>query len=143
LCIPRLENPPTYKERTANDHEKLPCNPQSQLSISFINAAAYQCAYKSLGTQTFQLSPIILDSHTLQIETEVTNLAKVPLEYYQFADVFNKQYSKTLPDHCPYDLNIQMTKDMLLPLEPIYSLSMLKLKTLQEFVEENVKAGTI
>jgi len=92
--------------------------------------AAYQHACKSLGTQTFQLSPTILCSHTTQIKTKTTNLNKVPLEYHQFADVFDKQRLKTLPDYCPYDLSIQMTEGMLLPLGPIYSLSTLELQTL-------------
>lgn len=66
----------------------------------------YQHACKSLGTQTFQLSPTILYDRTAQIETEATNLDEVPLEYHQFADIFDKQYLKTLPNHCSYDLNI-------------------------------------
>lgn len=36
-----------------------------------------------------------------------------------------------------------MTKDTLLPLGPIYSLSTFKLQTLQEFVKGNIKTGTI
>jgi len=57
--------------------------------------------------------------------------------------VFDKQRLKLLPEHCPYDLIIQIAEDLLPPLGPIYSLSAIELQTLQEFIDENLKMGAI
>jgi len=70
-------------------------------------------------------------------------LNEVLPEYHQFSDVFDKQYSKLLPEHHPYDLTIQITKNLLPPLGPIYLLSVIELQTLQEFINENIKTGVI
>jgi len=66
------------------------------------------------------------------------DLSQVPEEYLEFRDVFSKQYVKHFPEHCPYDLSIQMEEGKLLLLGPIYSLLVLKLKTLREFIRENL-----
>ena len=65
------------------------------------------------------------------------------MEYHQFTDVFDKQHSRLLPEHCLYNLTIQTIGDSLLFLGPIYSLSMLEMQTLWEFTDENIKSGTI
>jgi len=65
------------------------------------------------------------------------------MEYHQFTDVFDKQHSRLLPEHCPYNLTIQTTGGLLLSLGPIYSLSILEMQTLWEFTDENIKSGTI
>jgi len=66
------------------------------------------------------------------------DLSQVPEEYLEFRDVFSKQHIKHFPEHCPYDLSIQMEEGKLLLLGPIYSLSALKLKILREFIKENL-----
>ena len=104
---------------------------------------AYQRTCRSPGTQTFQLFPALLSVRTTQIKLEATDLSEVPPEYHRFADVFDKQRSRILSDHRPYDLTIRMDKDAIPPLGPIYSLSTLELQTLREFVEENIKTGAI
>jgi len=53
------------------------------------------------------------------------------------------QKAKLLPEHRPYDLAIQIEGDKIPLLGPIYFLSALELKTLQEFLEENIKMGII
>ena len=70
-------------------------------------------------------------------------LNEVLLEYHQFSDVFDKQHSKLLSEHRPYDLTIQMAKNSLPLLGPIYSLSAIELQTLREFINENIKTGAI
>jgi len=67
-------------------------------------------------------------------------LNEVLLEYHQFLDIFDKQHSKLLSEHRPYDLTIQMVKDSL---GPIYSLLAIELQTLREFIDENIKTGAI
>jgi len=79
----------------------------------------------------------------MQIKFEATDLDEVPLEYHQFADVFDKQRSRILPDHHPYNLTIWTDENAIPSLGPIYLLSTLELQTLKEFMEENIKTGTI
>ena len=55
----------------------------------------------------------------------------------------HKGLTKSLPEHRPHDLTIQIENDKAPHLGPIYSLSTLELQTLQEFLEENTKAGII
>jgi len=57
--------------------------------------------------------------------------------------MFDKQCSKLLLRHYPYDLSIQTKKRAILFLEPIYSLLVLELQTLKEFLDENLKTGII
>ena len=68
---------------------------------------------------------------------------ELPEEYLEFADVFSKNKSKQLPPHCNHDLSIQIEEGAKPPLDPIYSLSTLELKTLRDFIEENLKSGLI
>jgi len=77
------------------------------------------------------------------VDKDSPEIENLPIEYQEFIDVFNKPKSKLLPDHQPYDLSIQIEEGQNPPLGPIYSLSPLELQTLQEFLDKNLKAGTI
>ena len=87
--------------------------------------------YLKLGAQTAQINP------------EKPDLSNLLDEYQKFADMFDKQCSRLLPRHYPYDLSIQTEKRAILFLEPIYSLLVLELQTLKEFLDENLKTGII
>ena len=67
----------------------------------------------------------------------------VPKVYHDFADVFSKTRANTLAPHRPYDLKINLEEGTLPPLGPIYSLSVSKLQSLQEFIDEHLKNGFI
>ena len=99
---------------------------------------------KLLGSKTFWL----FLSETGAIKQSLPNdnsvdLTKIPEEYYEFTDVFSKKKANTLVEHCPYDLKINLKEDAASPIEMIYSLSPLKLKALQKFINENVTMGFI
>jgi len=95
------------------------------------------------GAQTFQLTLTTLSGQAIQIKTTNLELNEVPPEYHQFSNVFDKQCLKLLPEHHPYDLTIRMAENSSPLLGPIYSLSMIKLQTLQEFIDENLRTGAI
>jgi len=116
---------------------------QAQPFITLINAVVYQHTCWMPRAQTFQLIPTTLSGQATQIKTMNPELNKVPPEYYQFSDLFDKQCSKLLLEHCPYDLTIWMAEDLSPPLGPIYSLSAIELQTLWEFIDENLKTGAI
>ena len=63
--------------------------------------------------------------------------------YHDFADVFSKVSANTLAPHRSYDLKINLEDGTLPPLSPIYSLSVSKLQSLQDFLDELLKKGFI
>jgi hypothetical protein len=71
------------------------------------------------------------------------DLKNVPEVYYEFADVFSRQKAHTLPPHRDCDLKINIDKGAKIPAGPIYPLSEFELKTLREFIDENLKTGFI
>ena len=63
--------------------------------------------------------------------------------YKKYMDIFSMQKAKILLEHWPYDLAIQIERNKIPPLGLIYSLSVLELETLQEFLEKNTKTDII
>jgi len=100
---------------------------------------------KSKEAISFQITslPIVVTGLTTQTGEADPEIPGLPEEYQEYRDIFSTQKAKLLPEHRPYDLAIQIKGDKIPPLGPIYSLSALELKTLQEFLEENIKTGII
>jgi hypothetical protein len=71
------------------------------------------------------------------------DLKNVPKVYHEFADVFSRQKADTLLPHRDCDLKINIEEGAKLPAGPIYLLSEFELKTLQEFIDGNLKTGFI
>ena len=134
-----VENYPS-KDRPLND-QTTPNKPQTSL----VNAAAFMSTCKSKRAISFQitsLSTVVtgLAAQTGKADPEIPGLLK---EYQEYRDVFSTQKAQLLLEHQPYNLAIQIEEDKIPPLGPIYSLLALELKTLQEFLEENIKTGII
>ena len=58
-------------------------------------------------------------------------------------DVFSKEAADELPRHAAYDYVIPLQPGTSPPFGPIYSLSEVELKALQEYLEENLSKGFI
>jgi len=118
-----------------------PNKPQTSL----VNAAAFMSTCKSKGAISFQITslPTVVTSLAIQTGEADPEIPELSKEYQEYRDIFSIQKAKLLPEHRPYDLAIQIEKDKISSLGPIYSLSALELKTLQEFLEENTKTGII
>jgi len=115
------------------------------LHISFVNAVAYRQVCNEEGATAYQL---VLDSigpkaRATSIINDPSELKDLPEEYYEFADVFSKLSSKSLPAYRPYDLSIQIEGEQTPPLGLIYSLLALELQILHEFLDENLRTGII
>ena len=67
----------------------------------------------------------------------------VPPEYCNYADVFSKEKASELPPHRNYNLKIDLEEGTSPPLGTLYSLSPVKLSTLQTFINENLNTGFI
>jgi len=71
------------------------------------------------------------------------DLEKVPIEYYQYVEVFSKNKSRQILLYQLYDLSILLEKETILSLELIYSLFMLELQMLRKFINKNIYTGFI
>jgi RNase H-like domain found in reverse transcriptase/Reverse transcriptase (RNA-dependent DNA polymerase)/Integrase zinc binding domain/Chromo (CHRromatin Organisation MOdifier) domain len=87
------------------------------------------------------LDSTILMEHSSN--TSQSELQHVPLEYHDFADVFSKAKADKLPEHKPYDHSILLIPESSPPFGPIYSLSDVELKTVREYLDENLAKGFI
>ncbi|SPC62077.1 uncharacterized protein UHOD_12159 [Ustilago sp. UG-2017b] len=67
----------------------------------------------------------------------------IPPEYHQYLDVFSRVEADKLPPHRTYDHQIPLEEGKSPPFGPIYSLSEHELKTLREYLEENLAKGFI
>jgi len=147
LCGPPPVLSPTPKALLTHPEPKLSATSPNvrKPRISLVNTAVFVRACKSDRAIGFQINsyPTVTTGfamHTVDPSLEIPGL---PEEYREYRDVFSTQRAKSLPEHQLHDLTIQIENDKAPPLGPIYSLSTLELQTLQEFLEENTKAGII
>ncbi|CEP13211.1 hypothetical protein [Parasitella parasitica] len=94
----------------------------------------------SLSDVATQLSVVntIVDSSQVP-PNEVT----LPPQYQDYAKVFSKLEADKLPPHRPYDHKIPLVPDAVVPYGPMFSMSQLELKTLYDYIQENLAKGFI
>jgi hypothetical protein len=116
----------------------------SALLISLVSAEAFMRSMQSEGAQCFSIlahEPLKPDSSDKpKFNPDLKDVSEV---YHEFADVFSRQKADTLPPHRDCDLKINIEEGAKLPAGPIYPLSEFELKTLREFIDENLKTGFI
>jgi hypothetical protein len=112
--------------------------------ISLVSVEAFMRLMQSEGAQCFSilahepLKPNPPDKLKFN-----PNLKDVPEVYHKFADVFSRQKANTLLPHQDCDLKFNIDEGAKIPVGPIYLLSEFELKTLREFIDENLKIGFI
>jgi hypothetical protein len=112
--------------------------------ISLVSVEAFMRSMQSEGTQCFSIlahEPLKPDSPDKPKSNP--DLKDVPEVYHEFADVFSRQKANTLLPHWDYNLKINIDEGAKIPVGSIYPLSEFKLKTLQKFIDENLKTGFI
>ena len=67
----------------------------------------------------------------------------IPKELLEFEDLFAEELAKLLPQHKPWDHEIPLLPDKKPPYGPIYSLSETELKSLREYIADNLEKGFI
>ncbi|KAJ1019361.1 hypothetical protein NDA13_006277 [Ustilago tritici] len=132
-------------------------SPSTLLDIDVVNATTFNkslrfdCITSSTLYPSFdQSQPQYLLATTTTSPAATTALAYntdlpniIPPEYHQYLDMFSKVEADKLPPHHTYNHQIPLEEVKTLPLGPIYSLSEHELKTLQEYLEENLAKGFI
>jgi hypothetical protein len=112
--------------------------------ISLVSAEAFMRSMQLEGAQCFSilahepLKPDLPDK--LKFNPDLKN---VPEVYHEFSNVFSRQKANTLLPHQDCDLKINIDEGAKIPGGPIYLLSKFELKTLREFIDENLKTGFI
>jgi len=77
-------------------------------------------------------------------ETEEEMLRRtVPKEYHDLIQVFSKEESDKLPPHRQYDHKIKLTGDVPLGYHPLYHQTIEELRTLKEYLNNNLEKGFI
>jgi len=142
LTSPPLLDPiPTVEPHPLTLPEPSTDNPVP--NISLINAVAFCRACKSEGSTQFSiyLRPSRVDLCSAKLLSEGLDLSRVPSNYHEFADVFDKEKASQLPPHRPYNLKINLEEGSTPPLGTIYPLSPVELEALRKFLDENITTG--
>ena len=77
------------------------------------------------------------------METSDKAPVSIPPEYSEFADLFNKESAEQLPEHQPWDHTMPLVEGKQPPFGPIYPLSEFELRSLREYLDENLRKGFI
>ena len=87
----------------------------------------------------------LLRVHSTKIseEHEPEMVKQLPEEIQDLSDVFSPKKANRLPPHRPYDYEIKLLPGKDLPFGPLYSMSREELKTLREWLLENLQKGFI
>ena len=77
-------------------------------------------------------------------ENEQNNLrTKVPKEFHDFLDVFDRKAAEVLPLNRTYDHKIEIDSDDPLPKSQLYLMSQFKLQRIKEYLKKNLRKGFI
>jgi hypothetical protein len=136
--IPKTSVPPSSASAS------VPLGNTPLPSVSFINAAAYARLARLKGNTIFTVTISNSDSATgFAANAEPTDLSGIPEDYQEFADVFSKEQSSSLPPHRPYDLKIDLEEGAEPPIGRMYSLSETEMTALRQFLDENLNNGFV
>ena len=126
-------------------------------SIAMVRAAAFQTAAHQKGTQLFSITLSELDKQLSELkngiqlnkisrmtENEQKNLRiKVPKEFHDFLNVFDRKAAEVLSLNRTYDHKIEIDSDEPLPKSQLYPMSQFKLQKMKEYLEKNLRKGFI
>ena len=155
------------KPATESDNNSVPDIENRPFNISTISAAAYNYYlknHKKEGTTLFyaiynslaeaadnllkdyaEIAEIVTVHDDFIGETaipeEVTD--RLPEEYHEFRDVFDRSKADKLPPHREYDYKIELTSEGVPPRSRLYPMSGYKLQKLKDYIAENLGKGFI
>ncbi|SPC67452.1 uncharacterized protein UHOD_11751 [Ustilago sp. UG-2017b] len=130
-------------------------SPPASLDIDVIDAIAFNKSLQLDCITWGTLYPSAIQSQHLLATTTTSSVATtalaydtglsdiIPPEYHQYLDVFSRVEADKLLPHRTYNHHIPLEEGKSPPFGPIYSLSEHELKTLWEYLEENLAKGFI
>ncbi|QRW17972.1 Retrotransposable element Tf2 protein [Rhizoctonia solani] len=106
-----------------------------------------------LGTPWLKLADPDIDWTTMKVSLCLATEAQagsinpepqnLPVEFQDFQKVFSEEFFTTLPEHCPYDIAIDLEEDKQPPYGPIYSVTPAEREALKEHIDSELAAGKI
>ncbi|SLM35369.1 gag polymerase env [Lasallia pustulata] len=122
-----------------------------------IGAAIFQTVTHQKGTQLFSITiseldkqlagskdDVYLNKISEMTEDERKDLrTKVPREFHDFLDVFDRKAAEVLLPNQTYNHKIEIDSDGPLPKSRLYPMSQFKLEKTKEYLEENLRKGFI
>ena len=132
-------------------------------SIHSIGAAAFHLLARRPKSDNIQIFAMSMEDINTQLgffrdqEAEVVSLSavepanqnmedvknKLPAEYHEFLDVFDRSKADQLPPHRSYDHKIELNGDSRPPQTRAYRMSPYKLQKVKEYLNENLSKGFI
>jgi hypothetical protein len=118
--------------------------PAMIVDIAMIGAVSFYRSVKTEGSETFVTSLYeidrIIDEMSEREEIEQT----IPRQYHDFADVFSKKESDTLPPfRTNVDYEIRLEDKMTLGYCPLYKMSIEELEAARQYILNNLTKGFI
>lgn len=146
--------------------EKPPCTPTMdtkssraidelrRVDVALIGGVGFHLGMKRKDneffvTSLYEVDRIIEEKQRVteqsdETETEDEMLRRtVPPEYHDLIDIFSKAGSDQLPPHRPYDHKIKLIGDVPLGYHPLYHQTVEELRTLKEYLRDNLDKGFI
>lgn len=127
-----------------------------EFNIAMVGAAPFRTIAHQKGTELFSITMCELDTCLCNVQgqdsiqiSEMTPdeqkdmKTKVPIEFHDFLDVFDRKAAEILPPNRTYDHRIELESEGPLPKSRLYAMSQYKLEKTKEYLEENLKKGFI
>ncbi len=133
-------------------------SPSGSMNIAMIGAAAYRSLAKRSDVTTFAIIVTEIDRllKTARNKLEDIDLqelsheealeevkAKLPSEYHDYLDVFDRAMADQLPPHRPYDHKIELTGERTSPRSRLYHMSGYKLQKVKDYLTEHLNKSFI
>ncbi len=133
-------------------------SPSDSMNIAMIGAAAYRSLVKRSDVATFAIIVTEIDRllKTARNKPEDVNLqelsheealkevkAKLPSEYHDYLDVFDRAMADQLLPHRPYDHKIELIGEGTSPRSRLYHMSDYKLQKMKDYLIEHLNKGFI
>ncbi len=134
---------------------KIPKSTSSSTNIAMIGAAAYRMLAKRSDVKTFAVTVSEIDRLITTAENKPEGFelshaealeqvkAKLPSEYHDYLDVFDRAMADQLPPHRSYDQKIELTGEGTPPRSRLYQMSGHKLQKVKEYLTEHLNKGFI
>lgn len=156
---PKLDSKLDSKPKLIPKASTEPSVPEENkvLNIAEISAAAFHMFashQKRYQVQCFSMTLAEMDhvikkqsrTHGIRetvVATEDVVKQKLPKEYHNLIDVFDKNKAKELPPHRTHDHKIELESGKKPPQSRLYPMSGFKLQKVKEYLEENLQKGFI
>jgi len=104
---------------------------------------AYKQKLTIFSTYLYEINQALGVGEQAKKPKELDLKGYVPAEYQEFLPLFSETLAKNLPPHRPYDHKIPLREGFTPPFGPLYSMFRTELRTLKDWLEENLSKGFI